>query len=437
MQNLTLKVAGLKYYVVWGIIILVGCYLVVWSAIYMGYDQSSYLRTENSGIVGKKRALIVSVSEFHYEIMIFFAWQLTTLGYHVTVWTLPPNPFKAYFDVSVLKHIADNTHYIYRWFPLTYLNPWLPATPIDALVFITAEREIEYLQERQLLTPLMTKSKYQFLVNHHSDDLGTYIPGRSPQLVYNCRPESGCTVVHLANHIGRAALGFAHANESEISLLNSYPVFNLTQVFPDIKYSNPLSLLENANQNHDNKPNPIQLIIQGNVQSKRRHYDDLLRTLDKHLDQAWELTILGVGAAKFAVPANMQNRIRTADKLSFEAYYRTISKADLVLSFLSESMNYGVVRATSTVPTAILSGVPVLLTNIMLPLYACLGDSSVSPLHSAIARDDDAASLTAFFALSDENKTRLKQEARFCLASWQRDNKHKFQQRVSSTSNSH
>jgi hypothetical protein len=204
-------------------------------------------------------------------------------------------------------------------------------------------------------------------------------------------------------------------------------------VFPNIKYSNPLSLLDKT----INKANPIQLIIQGNVQSKRRHYDDLLRTLDQHLDQAWELTILGVGAAKFAVPANMRNRIHTADKLSFEDYYRTISKADLILSFLSESMNYGAIRATSTVPTAILSGAPVLLTKNMLHLYTCLGDATISPLHSAIAKDDDAASLTAFFALSNENKARLKQEARFCLVSWQRDNKQAFQQRVSSTSKQH
>lgn len=417
-----LSISSYRNYFVTAIIILVCCYLFLWSSM---WGDSGNLRSLDSTINGKKRALIVSVSEFHYEIMIFFAWQLRTLGYEVTVWTLPPTPFKAYFDVSVLKKIVHKTQYVYRWTPLTFFNPPVPNTIYDALVFITAEREFDYFNERQTLSSVISHSKHQFLVNHHSDDLPTYIAGKGQQLVYNCRPPR-CTVVHLAHHIGQAALNFARSNNSEVSLLNSYPVFNVTEVFPNIHYQNDLTIPDK-----EGSENVVKLVIQGSVQSKRRHYDDLIRTLQQHLHQSWELTILGVGANKFQVPPELQQRVKRCDKLSFEDYYAAIVRADLVLSFLSENMHYESIRATSTVPTAILSGSPVLLTRKMLPLYRCLGDPSTSPLHSAIARDDDAASLTAYFALSSENKRRLKLEAYSCLQSWERDNGNALREKLS------
>eukprot|EP01039_Chlorochromonas_danica_P006777 gene6777-7487_t len=357
-----------------------------------------------------KRALVVSVSDFHYEVSIYFAWQFKSMDYDVTFWTIPRDVFKSYYDDSVMSQVAHRSSVVYEWAPFRWFNPRIPES-IDALVFITAYREVEFFERLGTLAELLSHSKHQFFVNHHSSDAVNYVSiGNQPPKVHACPPPS-CSLVHLAKHIGRAAKEFVGAvnKTKELNLVNTYPVYDLTAVFPTIRMDTNATIHKDA---------PLQLVIQGNVNSKRRHYDELIEVLRNYTTIPWKLQIIGHGASSFVIPADLKGRVKAFDGLSFVKFYQLIADADLVLAFLSEKMHYERIRATSTVPTAILANRPVLLTDTFIKHYSCLGDDRSSPLHIRIAQDTNAASLREYFKLSAQEKRLLKKEALNCHREW-------------------
>jgi hypothetical protein len=346
----------------------------------------------------RKQALIISIAAYHYEVLFSFAWLFHSLDHEVTVWLYSNYRTRKYFDNKMLANVATTIHNLHLIWPFSRWKPPIP-TSIDAVVLITANMDIHYLKDQLLL--LRSRAKVMYIVNHDAELIKQFTEG-TMGLPFSCESPS-CNIVQLADHCLNAAERFAAPNTS---LLSVYPVFDVGEMFSELK-----SDLSSKITRNDKK---IKLVIQGNAQSKRRRYDQLMKTLKHNNDYPWELYILGAGSSKLKIPKDFKRRIHVFDSVSFNKFYQHIAQADLMLSFPNPDHNYSTNRATSTVPAAISCRAPLLLAQDFLQHYPCYKNGSLTPIHNRIAKENDSESLQAYFTLSLDDRIALKAESHRC-----------------------
>jgi hypothetical protein len=373
--------------------------LIVGTFLFLFLENSfdnNYLLINSNPTPKKKLALVVSVSTFHYEVSIFFAWQLQKLGYEVRFWTVPPKLFSGYFDNSAMDKVASRTEYIYENLPFFKRIPKSEIT-----VFITGVREIKYFKEKGVLNKMISNTNRMFMVNHHYDE--------AVKVAEYCRIDNHCTIMHLAKHLDTESKKFLQrSNITTSSTTYVYPVFNVSEVYPSIKTI------------PKNPKDPLKLTIQGNAQNKRRNYDGLFTNLEREKEiTPWKLNILGHGASTMDIPNVLIPHVKKFDDVPFDKFYSVIKNSDFLLAFLQPDYHYDTNRATSSVPAAIMCQVPILLTQKFLNIYDCLAKS---PIHQKVSKYSDADGLAAVMKLSVRELILARKEAEHCFVEWTTQN---------------
>lgn len=104
----------------------------------------------------------------------------------------------------------------------------------------------------------------------------------------------------------------------------------------------------------------------------------------------WELNIIGSNAHQLAIPQQLQSHTKVYARLPYDAYYDLLQQSsDVILAVLQPTKQYDTIRATSTLPTAIMTSSPVFLTKPFLQLYPCLqrADTGIHALWAQRAED--------------------------------------------------
>ena len=68
-------------------------------------------------------------------------------------------------------------------------------------------------------------------------------------------------------------------------------------------------------------------------------------------------------------------------------------------------------RATSSVPAALITGVPVVTSSRFLSIYPCLRDQ---PVHSRVDAEDECKAMSAASSLSEADLDSMRREVRAC-----------------------
>jgi hypothetical protein len=265
-------------------------------------------------------------------------------------------------------------------------------------------------------------------------------------------------------------------------MMHMYPIFDLSEVY-GIQYPSYNLHHNNNNNNNSNKTalrkvNPSlpplspssptsssqltsHMVIQGSVSNRRRNYHELFEVLEisnsgsvshsvnsnsnnnKNINNIkrdgnfilpWKLHVVGHNAKQLSIPVQLATQIRLHDRLSFPHYYRLLAQdMDIMIGYLKdEAKHYDWNRASSSIPTAILSHLPIALAQHHLQLYPCLRDQRI---HQYMSQVTNAATMMRTLHLNQSTLQMAKQEAIFCFQEWQQHNQRQFQQLIRHPSN--
>ena len=180
--------------------------------------------------------------------------------------------------------------------------------------------------------------------------------------------------------------------------------------------------------------------IQGNFGGKHTHRKDVKGTVNclKRVESSYEedtilpegvlqrtdkpesgktplrvnLDLIGHLMEKLALPDLLYGEVRFLSDLSPVDYYKAISRTKFMIAAVGEE-DYYTGRATSSVPAALIAGVPLVANKRFLNLYPCLREAKV---HKQIATDDECNSIgnAARIGLSTELYQQAKNEVTNC-----------------------
>jgi hypothetical protein len=229
-----------------------------------------------------------------------------------------------------------------------------------------------------------------------------------------------------ALYLGQHTLNSSHSNH--IKSLYFYPIppidilgERLLNPSPNSLRSAPLSSDLDA---------PLTVVVQGHFGGRhtwRRDPHSLIRCLQDFQQQnnitGTKVHFIGKGELVFSKEEERFLQIRHFSNLnSAQSFYREISKGQfLALTQLDEE--YYSFRATSSIPAAIMTGVPLILDIQILNLYPCLRESH---FHQSIAKPTFCESLFSAFHLNSTQRMEMTQEILTCRKRYQQDTDRKF-----------
>ncbi|RYH13783.1 hypothetical protein EON65_34845 [archaeon] len=92
-------------------------------------------------------------------------------------------------------------------------------------------------------------------------------------------------------------------------------------------------------------------------------------------------------------------------------FYGAIARADFLVTFANPAYEYNITRASSSIPTAVMTEVPLVLTTDLLNKYDCLYGGSI---HRRVADTDDCKALKNAIQLTDQERKTMREEIRRC-----------------------
>lgn len=344
-------------------------------------------------------ALVVSAAAHHYETAAFFCYHLQRLQMDLHVW-LHHHAARTYGDVSqsVFASYTDKVR-LFR----ADMRPYVP-NKIKLLVYVTmnTRREVKGLcPMNRLHEELYDRAESVIMVNHH-------MGGIKNVLTY-CRPPK-CTAFHLGTHVERAVHEYLY-NRS----ISNYQLAAAVPVYEPPLAEHLAPHVEKAMASFTKRTRVI--AVQGTMVSYRRNYDALFQCFEDIRQDGVDarLLLMGSQAHKTVIPAALEPYTTVLGSASHPMFYAAVAKADVVAMFANPDMHYESERSSSTVPTAVLASVPVVLPTYLLPIYPCL---AASPTYQRIVRDGDCDSLKAAMSLTDDELAELKGETRRCRQLW-------------------
>lgn len=150
---------------------------------------------------------------------------------------------------------------------------------------------------------------------------------------------------------------------------------------------------------------------EGTVQCIKQHLEDaILRSNLKH-DRRVVLDLIGHLNGEVKLSAfKKAGSIRFLNDLSSQEYYRAIARGRFMLASIADR-EYFTSRATSSVPAALITGIPLVTSRAFLAVYPCLRDA---PVHRYIAQDSECESLRVAVSLSEEQYQMARREIANC-----------------------
>lgn len=365
----------------------------------------------DAATAGRGKALILSAASYHMEVSMFFASQLKELNYDVTFVTKAA-PLFSFARAGAISKLVSKTSYITDYLPnpsLTTKNGW------DVAVLITSEMDIGFLQKSKKVKELHSSlaGKPLFIVNHHAEVFEI-----QPTLRFCQENDLNCHIFHLSKHTHERnlmELERAHVNTTGIKFDYAYPIYDLHDLFG-------LDLTQKSIKYKDKDLNNLRLVMQGNVRKDRKDYGGLMNYMgDNNSSTAWCLDVLGQGARKLKVPPTVKSRVDLHDAVEYDEFYKTIMNADVLVCEFADNMHYDTVRASSSIPAAVMAGTPVLMPSKYLKAYPCL-QSGVHAKWGSDAASNEAALDNLVRFSSNEDLLAAHLETKQCLEEWHKWN---------------
>eukprot|EP01031_Cornospumella_fuschlensis_P027777 gene27777-33550_t len=349
-------------------------------------------------------ALIVSGSPFHYEVVAFFGHHLKRMGYTVHAWLHPSSRYR-YTSVaySLIQPLVDELQFVPT--PKLHQVPVQPPDQLDVLVYVTMTwgEDMQLLCNLGLHERLYKIAKKVIMVNHDAS---------SVLHLHRYCVAPKCTLFHLAPHTKHTAeLLLAQINVTNASLAGSYAV-----VEPQASRQLPEGLHRYVSSGNWTQHTRL-VAIQGNMDINRRRYDLLFDCLRDLRSSNMDVRLVAMGAYQkgFHIPADLQAHVLVLESLSFPDFNAVLQRSHVSVMFANEGAGYSQLKSSSTVPTVVMNGVPVVLPRAMLSLYSCLGNMSKYQL---VANDTDCSSLWGALQLDSAQAAAYREQTRRCHVRW-------------------
>lgn len=204
-------------------------------------------------------------------------------------------------------------------------------------------------------------------------------------------------------------------NELVFSFVSIYPVrppkYMLLQASHSLRHSN-----RDISKQHISE---TIFVMQGNFGGKKHlHKKDpegvvaCLQSIENEKDFNSYVSIDFVGKlrSKFSMGDLKTGKIRFLSDLDSIEYYNSISKAKFMLAGTKDN-DYYYSRATSSIPAALMTSIPLVLNTKFLDLYPCLRDAKI---HKLVSKSTECLSIKASLLLNDDQYSEMKEELRNC-----------------------
>lgn len=162
-------------------------------------------------------------------------------------------------------------------------------------------------------------------------------------------------------------------------------------------------------------------VVQGNFggrHASRKNVTGLIRclnvlenkTLDVDRSSNLTLDLVGHVAGNLDLPKLTKGKVRTVSDLPHREFYQALSRGKFMLLGLGEK-DYQATKATSSVPAALIAGIPIVFPKALLQIYPCLREAKI---HQKIAQVTECKSIYAAMQLNDKEYREAKNEVKNC-----------------------
>jgi hypothetical protein len=336
------------------------CFVIVMLTKYLMEPQPLHLL--------KPSAIVYTSTTYHQEVAAALCCNLHDLGYDVITY-LPSK-----IDLENVKYFYG--HCVHSWMIIgqqeyEVLNPKLLIfTSYPILIEGSLDLSAMKLIKR-ILAQEGSTTKFAGMI-HHSDSLHSYP-------VPNFIPRDRFTAIYLAEHTLLASRNVS----IDSTAIFMYPIPPTTILNRQHSFPSPTSHLRFPTPSNSQPLIDLPVfVVQGHFggrHSWRRDYHSFLlclRESQKELNiTGTKVNFIGLGKLNFTSPERKSLDLHHYSRLEkAKDFYHKIAEGNyLALTELDEEYYYR--RATSSIPTALLTGLPLIMDHRMLQLYPCLRDS--------------------------------------------------------------
>ena len=381
-----------------------------------------------------RSAVVYAGRNFHEEVTSVIACMLHAMNFNVVVYL---------YDSSILTYIVPITrprletsksHYgkcISKWI-LISADMELVANP-SISVFISYPMQVSggepdphaYKILENIMKSRVTSEVV--LVSHHSQDFSKH-----SHLVERYIPRNQTTYMFLAKHAYQSALTYSQSElkqgHAPYKLDYIYPVMPLSMILGETKArqsidhwrhtgsrSTLISIQGNFGGRHAKRKNPSRVIdclstVESSFKLGNNAINSSLCPICGLCGNRMDLDLIGHQTAYTEYKELRYGKVRKLSNLQPRDFYMAISKSLFLIPALNNP-DYILSQATSSIPTALISQVPIVADQQLLSIYPCLNNASI---HNRINKDTECNSLKAAMGLSREQYAQAKDEIKHC-----------------------
>lgn len=389
-------------------------------------------------------ALVYAGRSFHEEVTASISCMLKELGYNVVVYIdsgfsvggyiLPLTQrrlqsSKALYGQCVSKFITINSD------PNIISNP-------EVLMFITypMKRDGHYIEQSayKLLDKLreqpLNRTELMLIVHHtdnfwkpYSDDISTYFPLSKTTFLCLSEHTYKSAKLNLAN---RPQHSRTIVPDSSYKLKYLYPVFAIDKTYGTqsvLAYTQQLNPSSSRNKS-------VNFVIQGNFGGKhskrrdlagavhcltalilRKEMNKTTHHLRTGLTTTIQLNLVGEVHGELNIPQQQYRmfprlQVRTLPNLAAIDFYSAIARAHFLVTAPGNPL-YTTTQATSSIPAALITGVPLVLGADLLALYPCLRDA---PMHRLVNSGTECEAIQRAYEISEMQFAAARVEVAHC-----------------------
>lgn len=378
-------------------------------------------------------AVVYAGRSFHEEVTSVIACMLHSMNFNVVVYL---------YDSSILTYIVPITrprletsklHYgkcIFRWV-LISADMELVANP-SISVFISYPMQVSggapdphaYKILENMMKSRVTSEVV--LVSHHSQDLLKH-----SHLIERYIPRNQTTYMFLARHAYQSALSYSQSElqqgQTSYKLDYIYPVMPLSMILGETKATQSINHWRHTDRNtlisiqgnfggrHSKRKNPSRVIdclssMESYFKIGNNAINSSLCPICELCGNRMDLDLIGRQTAYTEYKELRYGKVRKLSNLQPRDFYMAISTSLFLIPALNNA-DYIQSQATSSVPTALISQVPIVADQQLLSIYPCLNNATI---HIRINKDTECNSLKAAMDLSREHYAQAKDEVKYC-----------------------
>ena len=353
---------------------------------------------------------IYAAPRFHQEVISVLACAYHALGYQVHIY-LTSGIFIYWWKIPYTDHhlYESKDHYgkcVDRWININ--DPSMKLSDnTSILIYGTYPlrvkgglRDEKAFRLLKLFALQIKPASRVIYVTHHSHE----IVNEDSTYLETIVPRTQSVYLFLANHTETHAKN-NYVKGMDYQTAHFYPVLPMNYLIEDNVY-------EETSTHPD-------FSVQGNFGGRHAHRKNTEGVINciRRLEELSPNDKFGldfIGSGNLKQHSLKQGVLRHLSDLSHKEFYRAIAITKFLVPAIGED-DYYFSRATSSVPAALISHVPIATSRSFLMLYPCLRDQ---PLHKLITQDSECETMMAASELSEEQYLLIKKEAVYCAESY-------------------